>query len=343
MKQTLTDYILEELDGVPEASGSGNIPARCISCGHDKHMYVNSHNGLTICFRCGYSANLVKLIADNEGLDYTASVIKAQRLLRGYGTHKHTHAASVSNADFAHEIRDAIINLDANQSPVFDTDSIKRVLPKYCVPIEEKIAARRGRRYLIEERGMERSRWKPYELYYCVARDEDYFADLSKHIIFPERDALGNIVHFTTRATFNPTRGAKSYHPKGSKSALYGLSLIPKKQNWVILVEGPMDVIALSRHAVALMGKTVTDAQIRLLKSRFTSVYICLDKEEQEASWELAQKLHAHGLKCSVTHTPRKDAAECSDLPVLDLVEIIMGNGRAFTPSNLIKQKLKGA
>lgn len=124
-----------------------------------------------------------------------------------------------------------------------------------------------------------------------LINDDGSYDIFRNRIMFPIHDHLGQIVGYSGRIYHNEDQ-AKYVNSKSSLifkkgEILYNYHLAKdeaRKNKYVILVEGFMDVIRLSsvgiNSAVALMGTALTNDQINLLKQLKTKVIVCLDNDE---------------------------------------------------------------
>lgn len=108
-------------------------------------------------------------------------------------------------------------------------------------------------------------------------------------LMFPIRDQYGELLSFQGRALydFHIARKPKYYHsPFDKGGVVYGLyegAEAAIEAACVVLVEGPMDVIALydaGLPAVALLGSTFSSYQAYVLRRYTRNVLIWLDQDE---------------------------------------------------------------
>jgi DNA primase len=151
----------------------------------------------------------------------------------------------------------------------------------------------------------------------------DRFRD---RIMFPITDAMGAVIGYSARvspggdesqAKYINTPETLVYH-KGK--ALYGLSYAKsdiKKKNYVLLVEGNMDVIASAQagitNTVAVSGTALTMEQITMLKRYTENVAMLFDMDSagQQASQKSADLCLQKGVTVKiVTLEDGKDAAD---------------------------------
>jgi DNA primase len=151
----------------------------------------------------------------------------------------------------------------------------------------------------------------------------DRFRD---RIMFPILDVMGNVIGYSarvapggdeTQAKYVNTPETLVYH-KGK--ALYGLSHAKseiKKKNYVLLVEGNMDVIASAqagiKNVVAVSGTALTGDQVTMLKRYTENIAMLFDMDSagQVASHKSADLCLQNGVNVKiVTLTDGKDAAD---------------------------------
>ncbi|QQG44547.1 MAG: DNA primase [Candidatus Roizmanbacteria bacterium] len=119
----------------------------------------------------------------------------------------------------------------------------------------------------------------------------NYYDRFRGRVMFPIRDARGNVIGFSGRLLDSDIKEAKYintpetllYH---KRETLYGIDLakeaIKKKEN-ALLVEGEFDVISLHQYgienAVAIKGSAVTKEQLLLLKRYTPRIILSLDAD----------------------------------------------------------------
>lgn len=151
----------------------------------------------------------------------------------------------------------------------------------------------------------------------------DRFRD---RIMFPIQDVMGSVIGYSARvapggdesqAKYVNTPETIVYH-KGK--ALYGLSHAKseiKKKNYVLLVEGNMDVIASAqagiKNVVAVSGTALTAEQVTMLKRYTENIAMLFDMDSagQQAAQKSADLCLQNGVNVKiVTLTDGKDAAD---------------------------------
>ena len=155
-----------------------------------------------------------------------------------------------------------------------------------------------------------------------AAGSPDKFRD---RIVFPIMDVLGNVLGFTGRA-LSPDVQPKYYNtpetPIFTKGRiLYGLNQARaeiKKKNYVVLVEGQMDVVLSHQvgvaNAVASSGTALTADHLKIIKRYTDNIVASFDMDEagQKATltiFELSQIAEVN-LRVALLPAPYKDAGE---------------------------------
>lgn len=119
--------------------------------------------------------------------------------------------------------------------------------------------------------------------------NKGYYDKFRNRIMFPIIDTRGRIIGFGGRVLDDsmPKYLNSQDTPVFAKgNNLYGLNLVKQHSNRerIILVEGYMDVIALSNHginySVASLGTAFTQNQAKLLKRYGKQIYICYDSDK---------------------------------------------------------------
>jgi DNA primase len=166
---------------------------------------------------------------------------------------------------------------------------------------------------------------------------QDYYDRFRDRIIFPIPDAFGKVVGFTARvapgqdesqAKYVNTPETSVYH---KSQVLYGLDKAKqeiKKQDYTLVVEGNMDVIASHqaglKNTVAVSGTALTAEQLATLKRYSDNVKLLFD---MDAAGELAIRRSAElafqkDLNVSIVRLSEgKDAAELANKDVNKLLE----------------------
>jgi len=154
----------------------------------------------------------------------------------------------------------------------------------------------------------------------------DFYDRFRDRIIFPVADTMGKVVGFSARvapggdesqAKYVNTPESEVYH---KSKVLYGADKAKgeiKSQDFVLLVEGNMDVIAAAqagiKNTVAVSGTALTPDQINIIK-RYTNnlkMFFDMDKAGEEATKKSIKLCLERDLNVRVVELPEgKDAAD---------------------------------
>lgn len=156
--------------------------------------------------------------------------------------------------------------------------------------------------------------------------DDSEYSAFYRRILFPVKDMAGNVLTYQGRANFlwKDLGKPKYWHGQYDKSNfLYGLyenyhKIL--KEDYVFVVEGPIDVISLWQvgvPAVALFSTVLTKPQAMLLRMFTKNVVLLLDSDEAggKGSDKAAKVLEDLDMNYVQVRSPGKDANEmyCDD------------------------------
>lgn len=257
--ENVESFILSNYD-CRNTSNQGEYRTICPFCGHEKRKF---YFWFTIyafkCYHCGVKGNLrwffKQLHSEVSGLEYDSKDI-----------------------DYVQEISD--------KSPV--------KLPDDFVSFNKHTSTELAGNYFSYLLGRGISAKTIFSL------GLGYAPSLSHYVIVPIRDMLGKQVYYTSILTRRDLNKEKTYHPtlgasSTSKSdVLFNINQVARSNDlWI--VEGPMDAmsfIELKLPVVALLGKTLSDRQAKIIKTaKFTTINVCLDSDALEFTMEVAKKV----------------------------------------------------
>ncbi len=148
-----------------------------------------------------------------------------------------------------------------------------------------------------------------------TVKESSRFDMFRNRVMFPILNRYGQPVGFGARALgdaqpkYLNTSDSMIFN-KGSH--IYGINLLKRQRDLehLILVEGYMDVVALSQNGinnvVATLGTSLTPEQARLMKNYAPEVWIAYDGDEpgQMAALRALDILHQEGIVARVVHIP---------------------------------------
>ena len=320
----------------------------CVCPFHDDHtpsMSVSAEKQIYKCFSCGASGNVFTFVQNYENLSFAEAV---QTIARGAGL---TLSQKVN------------VNVDSK----FKTDyEIMNLANKFYQNNLKTEVGKKAKKYLTD-RGITEEIISEFEIGLALDGGKDLtnlllgkkydikiLDDLgitnnydgenrdvfTKRIMFPIHDYKGNIVAFTGRI-YTPSESAKYVNNKETKifkkgTILYNYhnaskhSRVSKK---IIVVEGNMDAIRLSscgiKNVVALMGTSLTNEQIELLKKLKSDIILCLDSDASglAATNSIGELLSNAGLDIFVVKlTGAKDPDDYIVEKGLDAFKTLLNN-----------------
>ena len=174
----------------------------------------------------------------------------------------------------------------------------------------------------IEARCLSLATVEKFELGYC---NDDPRKGIYDRLVFPVRNQYGEYVAFTARALFDFEKQnmGKWWHSPDPEQTwkrfvLYGLyenfrTIL--ELDYVVIVEGPFDVLALYEcgiPAVAILGINPSREQMLILRRYTKNVLLWLDNDKAGGVGLTNIEKHAKdlGMKLSVVKSQIKDASD---------------------------------
>lgn len=288
---------------------------------------VNPQKGFYKCFGCGVSGNAITFLIEHEKMTYPEAIryladmvnmkvpeeeeteeSKARRLQRerGYDALRKAALFYVKNL-YGEDSQDARAYI---QKRGLSPDTLKAFgigcsLDFYSMP------------HALKEAGVsvETMRYAGLLGQYN-GNDVDFEA---RRLVIPIIDHKGKVVGFGGRVLGDADRmkykNTQATDLFDKSRTLFGLNMMKKLQkteplNYLILVEGYMDVISLYqagfKNAVASMGTSLTPEQCGLLKRYVNTVYVSYDGDSagRKATFRSLDLLQHAGLEVRVVHLP---------------------------------------
>lgn len=325
--QTYDSMIVDKLGGEVTSQYSKNIKVDCPNCGSRK-LYVHRTKGMCHCFKCEYSASAVGLISDLEGCSY----IEALKYVEDMSHRGSIDVIRKSGDTITEHIIAAILGIEDEV-----LEGVSTELPIGCV----KLKGTDGERYL-NSRGYLTRKVEDFNLLYCDSPQPEGRLNTEGHIIFPDYDPMfpETVRFWTSRITWEPRGGeTKSFHSPGIDKVCYGLWAVPMQQKGIIVVEGPLDALACGvGNAVAILGSSITDAQLLELSSRFTWAVVCLDAEAWEENLGVARRLKSVGIESWCTFLIEGDPGDLIKGDGWRKNKRLLTSKKGISPAKLIKK-----
>lgn len=251
-------------------------------------MMVSPQKQIWKCFGCGRGGDHYKFIMEAESLEFGDALrLLAQKA--GVTLQPRTQAEHQSQ-----DRKERLFRINSLASKVFQK------------LLWDPEMGRKAREYL-KKRGLKDETIKEFvlglaprgfDLKKVMAKHEVNPSELQKagsperfydRIMFPIFDVLGNVIAFTGRTLGDgePKYLNSPETPVFNKSrVLYGLNFAKgalKDKNYVVLVEGQMDVVALNqagvKNVVASSGTAITETQLLILSKYTTNFMLAFDND----------------------------------------------------------------
>jgi DNA primase len=327
-RSNIVDVISRYVQGV---SKKGKSYFACCPFHHEKtpSFSINEYEQFYHCFGCGKSGDVIKFIEEIENVDYAEAVA----VLAGY--------ANMSLPDLSDDggklaeqkkKKDRLLKILKESAKFYHSCLIERggAAREYLKKREigDALAVRFGLGYspdynslpaYLREKGFNDA--EIIESGACSRIPDRPPSDaMAFRLVFPIINIYNDVIGFSGRILENRD-GAAKYKNTGAtpvfdkSKSLYGINLLKKEKqkngiNDVILVEGHIDLVALSgagiANAVAGMGTAFTKYQAALIKRHSEKVYIAYDgdKAGQNAALKGLDVLESEGLDVKVITLP---------------------------------------
>ncbi|NLO13924.1 MAG: DNA primase [Clostridiales bacterium] len=146
-------------------------------------------------------------------------------------------------------------------------------------------------------------------------KESHQYDQFRKRVMFPIINLYGQTLGFGGRALgdiqpkYLNTQDTLIFN---KRNHVYGINLLKKQRDlkYLVLVEGYMDVVALTQHGVqgvvATLGTALTAEQVRLMKRFSSNIHIAYDGDEpgQTAALRALALMHQEGIDASVLVFP---------------------------------------
>ncbi len=281
---------------------------------------VNPDKGIYYCFGCHKGGGSINFIMELEGLSYPDAVRSLAKRVgmevpedeqyqSKYRQQERLWALHKEAARFFHAQLYAPIGAEA-LNYALGRGMNKYILTTFGVGFapdtwDSLVKAMRAKGYTDQE-------LKDSGLVTVSQKNGNLFDRFRGRLMFPIIDVRGNIIAFGGRIIKNDQDAAKYLNSPetlifNKRKNLFGLNLAKKtKQNYLILVEGNIDVVALHQYgfdnAVASLGTSLTEEQAMLI-SRYTEQVVLIydgDAAGQRATQRAIPILEKAGIGVKV-------------------------------------------
>lgn len=278
----IEDWLELNIDSTIKHTGNGKeVHFCCPICNETRHrMFVNLNSGQVYCHNCQFKGNIISLIQVVEGVSWS----KANKVF------SEIKGNLVLPENVALDLEDKLLIGDLRK------DLDKRAIPlpeEYRLINLEKpnLLMRRAIRYL-HSRKITDKQILSYNMGVCAS------GDYENRIIIPitEDDTLRFWVARAIGASKLKEKSPSNEDYQISKSeVVFNLDKAARKYNSCVISEGIYDALSWGDIGVSLLGKTLYDAQLRILldyRELLTEgVYIAVDYDARDKATEMAENL----------------------------------------------------
>lgn len=285
---------------------------------HSPSMSVSREKGIYKCFSCGATGNVFKFVSDYENISFVEAVKKvAEKIgkpLNGVyeikKTTKHDEEYKImqlSSLFFQNNLR-----TEKGKKAVQYLN--KRGLKETTIK-EFEIGLSLDKNSLLEF--LEQKKYEKNKLIglgLINEKEKKYYDTFINRIMFPIHNLNGEVVGFTGRIYLENSSPPKYLNSKETTIFKKGDILFNyhrakdaiRMEKKVIIVEGNMDAIRLYdsgiKNVIALMGTSLTMAQIKEIKKLRVAVVLMLDNDEAGlvATYQVGNLLEKENIEITV-------------------------------------------
>lgn len=270
-------------------------------------FFVAPHRGSFMCFGCGKKGDIFNFVQEVEGLEFFDVLKKLAE--------------------------EAGVQLDTQSTEKKENENAYAILERACLFFEHRLTQSIEAKDYLKNRGLTDATIKQFRIGYVEEGWHALHDELKKHhsekdilesglviknekgniydrfrdrIMFPIFDSRGKVIAFTGRVLHQETKETPKYvnSPETSlfskSHVLYGLNFAKqsiRKHNFVILVEGQMDVIMSHQmgysNTVASSGTAFTPDQLQIIKKQTPHLVLAFDSDSAGLAttakvWEMA-------------------------------------------------------
>jgi len=283
---------------------------------HDDHnpsMSVSPEKQIYTCFVCGATGNVFSFIMDYEKVSFLEAVKKVADKLN-IDLKIDNFQKPVSQYDNYYDVLNMTNKFYQNnlqtkngvsaKKYLQDRDINEEIIKEFGIGLS--LSGNSAYKFLVENKFKVKDL---VELGICNQGDNDYHDVFNNRITFPLYDPFGKVVGFSGRI-YKGEDTSKYINSKESPIFHKGLVLYNyhrvkedvQKEGSLIVVEGFMDVIALSKdgikNVVATMGTAITKEQAKLIKKASPNIYLMFDGDVagEKATLNCSEELMKIGL-----------------------------------------------
>lgn len=259
------------------------IVSPCPICGRKNKLYVNVASKVFYCQRCNYGKGL----HINKLFEDMGATIKDYFIDDGVDD-KYYKAPKKQTLEI-------VKTLPVEYNYIIGNNSQKAIIAYN----------------FLRNRGIGDALIAEYNMGYCSSGKYNNrivipYYEKNNLVYYVARDFTGNQIPKYLNAPWDKTSFLFNYERVNTKSNL----------DFIVIVEGVMDVMSMPDNSVCLLGKFISPIQKELLK-KYEKIYVALDSDALDNEYELCKELydiHSGSNKIFVVEIPEgEDPSSCKD------------------------------
>lgn len=258
------------------------------------------------CFGCGAHGTAINFLMEHEGLQFIEAIeLLAERLglqieqqadyFPQQEQRENYQVLETASQYFQQQLRNHPVAIEYLKARGINGESASRFNIGYAPPGFDNLKSYLSGKYpqqTLVNNGL------------LSEKSNGHVYDRFRHrIIFPIKDPRGRVVAFGARAMDdNPPKYINSpetelFHKSSTLYGVYEARQVLGKLSQLVIVEGYMDVIALSQHdiphCVATLGTATTSQNVRNLLRLTSDLIFCFDGDRagKDAAWKALQNI----------------------------------------------------
>lgn len=261
---------------------------------------VNSEIGVYKCFGCGEGGDVIKFVEKIEGVDFVDAL---KILAKRAGVELNYKFSPQEEA--AKQERELVLKANKLAAEFYNYILTKHItgevgrayIKKRQIPTDQVMSFQLGfapksyenLKNFLEKKGFDKKLLVRFGL--LVEKNGKIYDKFRNRVIFPIHNSYGDVVGFSGRKIDEDDLGPKYLNsPETSvykkSQLLFGIYQAKesiRKDNFVVLVEGNIDIISSHKagvqNIVAPLGTAITEDQIKLIKRYTDKIYLAFDKD----------------------------------------------------------------
>jgi len=275
---------------------NGNWRFNCPFCSDERERFgVEPEKGVVHCFKCDYSNTIRGFIYD---------------VWKMLGKEMNETMAGIGGVELDVAL-DSMWPVDRMMPEAVRAREITKIIPGFKPLSKRTNNVSSAFNYLVRNRRLSEADIRFWMLGTCELPEYTPF------IIIPFLDEWEKVYYFVARRYFGTVEPKYKNPPKGmfniGKASLMFNSYQASHYPTIVICEGVFDAMAVGPNAVALLGKSLSRAQLMMISRMHKSkrVVVYLDGDAESQAWDIAKQIQSIGDKDVRIVIPR--AGDSSD------------------------------